>query len=148
MPKELTVKERIIELSRTLSPAEIAETIGTSIQYVNKVLRNVPTSKNKPFLTLENYVAAQRKGITKKSDLAAFFGVNRRTILRFENRPEIKQHFARYIELQNCGYELNKLLQQSTAILETITIFESDSTVASTLRQVITLLSKCDKKTN
>lgn len=148
MPKELTAKERIIELSRTLSPAEIAETIGTSIQYVNKVLRNAPTSDNKPLLTLENYVAAQRKGITKKNDLAAFFGVNRRTILRFENRPEIKQHFARYIELQNSGYELNKLLQQSTAILETITIFESDSTVTSTLRQVITLLSKCDKKTN
>lgn len=148
MPKELTVKERVIELSRTLSPAEIAETIGTSIQYVNKVLRNAPTSENKPLLTLENYVAAQRKGVTKKNDLAAFFGVNRRTILRFENRPEIKQHLARYIELQNCGYELNKLLQQSTAILETITIFESDSTVTSTLRQVITLLSKCDKKTN
>lgn len=148
MRKELTVKERIIELSRTLSPAEIAETIGTSIQYVNKVLRNAHISDNKPLLTLENYAAAQRKGITKKNDLAAFFGVSRMTINRFENRQEIKQHFARYMELQNCGYELNKLLQQSTAILETITPFESDSVVASTLRQVITLLSKYDILTN
>lgn len=148
MRKELTVKERIIELSRTLSPAEIAETIGTSIQYVNKVLRNAPTSDKKPLLTLENYAAAQRKGITKKNDLAAFFGINRRTILRFENRPEIKQHFARYMELRNCGYELNELLQRSTDVLETITPFESDSAVASTLRQVITMLSKCDILTN
>lgn len=148
MPKELTAKKRIIELSRTLSPTEIAESIGTSIQYVNKVLRNAPTSDNKPLLTLENYVAAQRKGITKKNDLAAFFGVSRMTINRFENRPEIKQYFARYKELRNDGYELNKLLQHSTAILETILPFEPESTVASTLRQVIAILSKYDKKTN
>lgn len=148
MRKELTVKERIIELSRTLSPAEIAETISTSIQYVNKVLRNARTSENKPPLTLQNYVAANSKGITKKNDLAAFFGVNRRTILRFENRPEIKQYFARYKELRNNGYELNKLLQHSTAIFETILPFEPESTVASTLRQVIAILSKYDKKTN
>ena len=148
MRKELTVKERIIELSRTLSPAEIAESIGTSIQYVNKVLRNAPTSDNKPLLTLENYAATQRKGITKKNDLAAFFGVNRRTINRFENRPEIQHHFARYMELQNRGYELNKLLILSTDVLETVLPFEPKSAVASTLRQVITLLSNCDKKTN
>ena len=77
-----------------------------------------------------------------------FFGVSRMTINRFENRPEIKQHFARYMELQNNGYELNKLLQYSTAIFETIIPFEPGSEIASTLRQVITLLSKYDKKTN
>ncbi|MBD5339783.1 MAG: hypothetical protein HDR98_11840 [Bacteroides sp.] len=148
MAKELTAKEKIIELSRTLSPAEIAVTIGTSVQYVYKVLRNAATSKNKPLLTLQNYIAAHRKGITKKNDLAAFFGVSRMTINRFENRPDIKQHFSRYMELQNNGYELNKLLQHSTAILETILPFEPGSAVAATLRQVITLLSKCDKLTN
>ena len=99
-------------------------------------------------LTINNYVAAHRMGIRSKNDLAAFFGVSRMSINRFENRPEIKHHFARYMELQNSGYELNKLLQYSTAILETITPFEPDSAVTSTLRQVITLLSKCDKKNN
>lgn len=148
MSKEPTVKERIISLSGTLSPIEITETIGTRIQYVNKVLRNAATSKNKPLLTLENYVTAHRKGITKKNDLAAFFGVSRMTIYRFENRPEIKQHFARYMELLNNGYELNDLLQYSNAILETIAPFEPGSAVASTLRKVTTLLSKFDKKTN
>lgn len=148
MSKEPTVRERIISLSGTISPAEIAETIGTSVQYVNKVLRNAATSENKPLLTLENYVTAHRKGITKKNDLAAFFCVSRMTINRFENRPEIKQHFTRYTELQNSGYELNKLLLHSTEILETIIPFEPGSVVASTLQQVITLLSKCDKKTN
>lgn len=148
MPKTPNTKERIIELSQTLSPVEIAETIGTSVLYVYKVLRSANTSENKPLLTLQNYIAAHCKGITKKNDLAAFFGVSRMTIHRFENRPEIKQHFARYMELQNNGYELNKLLQHSTAILDTILPFEPGSAVAATLRQVITLLSKCDKLTN
>ena len=148
MAKMLTTKERIIELSRMLSPVEIAVTIGISVQYVYKVLRNAATSENKPLLTLENYVVAHYKGITKKNDLAAFFGVSRMTINRFENRPEIKQHFSRYMELQNNGYELNKLLQHSTAILETIIPFEPGSEVAATLRQIINLLSKCDKKDN
>ena len=109
MPKTPTAKERIIELFRTFTPVEIAEIIGTSISYVNKVLRNATTSENKPLLTLENYVKAHCKGITKKNDLAAFFGVSRMTINRFENRPEIKHHFARYMELRNNGYCIDQI---------------------------------------
>ncbi len=148
MPKNPTVKERIISLSDNFSPAEIAVMIGTSVQYVYKVLKNAPTSANKPPLTLQNYVMAHRKGITKKNDLAAFFGVSRMTINRFENRPEIKQHFARYMELLNNGYDFRDLLRLSNSILETILPFERGSVVVSTLTQVIALLSKCDKKDN
>ncbi len=135
-------------MSGSLYPAEIADTIGTSIQYVNKVLRNTPSSKNKPSLTLENYVMAHRKGITKKNDLAVFFGVSRMTINRFENRPEIKDLFARYLELRDNGYGFGELLRLSNSILETILPFEPGSALVSTLRQITALLSKCDKKNN
>jgi hypothetical protein len=77
-------------MSGTFTPAEIAETIGTSVQYVNKVLKNATTSENKPRLTLQSYAAAHRRGITKKNDLAAFFGVSRMTINRFENKCKAK----------------------------------------------------------
>ena len=43
-------------MSGTFTPAEIAETIGTSVQYVNKVLKNATTSENKPRLTLQSYL--------------------------------------------------------------------------------------------
>lgn len=144
MSKEPTVKERIINLSGTFSSAEIAETIGTSVQYVNKVLRNVDTSENSPLLTLENYVVAHRKGITKKNDLAAFFGVNRRTINRFENRPEIKQHFARYMELRNNGYYIDEVTHHLTEILETLSLFEPNTDITNNLKQAVAILTKCD----
>ncbi len=148
MSKSATAKERIISLSGSFSPTEIADIIGTSVQYVNKVLRNAPICENKPSLTLERYVMAHRKGITKKTDLAAFFGVTRMTINRFENRPEIKHHFARYMELLNNGYDFRHLIRHSNSILETILPFEPNSAVVSTLTQVIALLSQCDKKDN
>ncbi len=148
MSKTPTVKERIIELSRTYSPDEIAEFIGTSIQYVNKVLRNAATSENNPLLTLQNYIMAHCKGITKKNDLAAFFGVSRMTINRFENRPEIKHHFARYMELRNNGYCIDQITHHLTQILETLSLFEPNSGITNNLKQAVAILIKCDKLTN
>lgn len=148
MAEKLTTKERIIELSRTFSPGEIAEFIGTSIQYVNKVLRSATTSKNKPLLTLQNYVMAHCKGITKKNDLAAFFGVSRMTINRFENRPEIKHHFARYMELRNNGYCIDQITHHLIQILETLSLFEPNSDITNNLKQAVAILTKCDKLTN
>ena len=130
------------------SPVEIAETIGTSVQYVNKVLRSATNSENKPLLTLENYVVAHYKGITKKNDLAAFFGVSRMTISRFENRPEIKQHFARSMELRNNGYCIDQITHHLTQILETLSLFEPNSDATNSLKQAVAILTKCDKLTN
>jgi len=148
MPKTPTVKERIISLSKNFSPAEIAEIIGTSVQHVNKTIQKAITSKSKPLLTLANYVAAHRMGIKCKNDLAAFFGVSRMTINRFENRPEIQRHFARYTELRNNKYDLKETLQHLTSIYETLAIFEPESKTAKRINQAIALLSKCDKKDN
>lgn len=148
MPKELTVKDRIIDLSRTFKPAEIADIIGTSVQYVNKILRNASTSENKPLLTLKNYVMAHRKGITKKHDLAAFFGVSRMTINRFENCPEIKHHFTRYMELRNNGYYIDEVTHHLTEIIETLSLFEPNTDITHNLKQAVAILTKCDKLTN
>ena len=148
MPNTMTKKERIVELSQLFSEAEIASIVDSKVSYVHKVLRNATTSENRPLLTLENYVMAHRKGITKKNDLAAFFGVNRRTINRFENRPEIKKHFARYMELQNNGYYIDEVTYLLTEIVESLSIFEPNSDITNNLNQAVAILIKCDKLTN
>ena len=111
-------------------------------------MKNAATSENKPLLTLQNYVAAHCKGITKKNDLAAFFGVNRRTINRFENRPEIKKHFVRYMELHNNGYYIDEVTHHLIEIVELLSIFEPNSDITNNFKQAVTILTKCDKLTN
>ncbi len=148
MPKTPTAKERIIELSRTFTPVEIAEIIGTSISYVNKVLRNADTSENKPLLTLQNYVAAHCKGITKKNDLAAFFGVSRMTINRFENKPELKEYFNRYMRFREDGMYLINLSRELSGILEMLELFEPGTKTTKTIKALIEQIGKYDKKDN
>lgn len=101
----MTAKDRIIEQYGVFTPEEIAENIGVSVYYVNRVIKT-HTSNLRPPLTLQNYVAAHRQGITKKNDLAAYFGVSRMTINRFENKPEIKQYFDRYMRFREDGMYL------------------------------------------
>lgn len=91
---------------------------------------------------------AHRKGITKKNDLAAFFGVNRRTINRFENRPEIKHHIIRYMELRNNGYYIDEVTHHLTEIIETLSLFEPNTDITHNLKQAVAILTKCDKLTN
>ena len=91
----MTDKERIIEQYGIFTPEEIAENIGVSVYYVNKVIK-AHTANLRPSLTLQNYVAAHRKGITKKNDLAAYFGVTRDAIYKFEHKPQIKSILEKY----------------------------------------------------
>lgn len=135
-------------MSGTFTPAEIAETIGTSVQYVNKVLKNATTSENKPRLTLQNYVAAHRKGITKKNDLAAYFGVTRMTINRFENKPEIKEYFERYKRFRKDGMYLMNLSRELSGILEMLELFEPGTKTTKTIKALIGQIGKYDKKDN
>ena len=88
------------------------------------------------------------KGITKKNDLAAFFGVSRMTINRFENRPEIRQHFARYMELRNNGYCIDQITHHLTQTLKTLSLFEPNSDITNNLKQAVAILTKYDKLTN
>lgn len=130
------------------SPADIAKNIGTSIQYVNKVLRNATRSENKPPLTLQNYVAAHRQGITKKYDLSEYFGVSRMTINRFENKPEIKEYFERYIRFCEDRTYLKNLSKELSDLLEILELFEPGTKTTKTVKAIIDQLKKCDKKDN
>lgn len=150
----MTKKERIIHLSALLNVNEVAKEVHTSVSYVRNVLsENKRAVKpiepaNFPPLNIENYVAAHRMGITRKNDLAEFFGVSRMTINRFENRPEIKQHFAHYIELRNNGYDLEEVLQRLTSIHETLAIFEPESDITQRVSNALELLTAVPKKDN
>lgn len=73
----MTNKERIIELSKSLTPNEVAEICNVSAGYVYRVLRE----HHPKTLTLTNYLNALQQGITNKEDLATLFGVARTTIL-------------------------------------------------------------------
>lgn len=129
------------------TPEEIAENIGVSVYYVNRVIK-AHTANLRPSLTLQNYVSAHRQGITKKNDLALYFGVSRMTLNRFENKPEIKEYFERYMQFREDGMYLKNLSQELSGILEILELFEPKSRTAKTVKAIIGQLKKYDKKDN
>ena len=58
----MTAKECIIEQHGMFTPEEIAENIGVTVYYVNKVIK-AHTANLRPSLTLQNYVAAHHQGM-------------------------------------------------------------------------------------
>lgn len=143
----MTAKERIIAQYGVFTPEEIAENIGVSVYYVNRVIK-AHTASSRQSLTLQNYVAAHRQGITKKNDLAAYFGVSRWTINRFENKPEIKEYFERYMRFREDGMYLKNLSQELSGILEMLELFEPGTRTTKTVKALIDQLKKYDKKDN
>lgn len=141
----MTAKERIINLCGIFSPEEIAEIIGVSVYYVNRVIK-VHSANLRP-LTLQNYVKAHHQGITRKNDLAAYFGVSRMTINRFEKKPEIKEYFEKYIHFRK-GMYLANLQEELTEILKMLEIFEPGSSTTRTIKTLIDQIKKYDKKAN
>jgi len=129
----MTAKERIIEQYGMFTPDEIAENIGVSVYYVNRVIK-AHTANLWPPLTLQNYVAAHRRGITKKNDLAAYFGVSRMTINRFENKPEIKEYFERYMRFREDETYLKNLRKELSGILEMLEMFEPETMTTKTVK--------------
>lgn len=143
----MTAKERIIEQYGVFTPEEIAENIGVSVYYVNRVIK-AHTANLRPPLTLQNYVAAHRQGITKKNDLAAYFGVSRWTINRFENKSEIKEYFERYMRFREDGMYLKNLSQELCGILEMLELFEPKSRTAKAVKAILDQIRQYDKKDN
>lgn len=143
----MTKKERIIYFSGFLPPKEVAKEVGVSVSYVNRVMKAY-TANLTPSLTLQNYVAAHRQGITRKCDLARYFGVTRMTINRFENKSEIKEYFARYMRFREDGMYLSNLSRELSGILEMLEIFEPDTKTTKTIKALIGQIGKCDKKDN
>ncbi len=143
----MTAKERIIEQYRVFTPEEIAENIGVSVYYVNRVIKAHTANLRLP-LTLKNYVAAHHQGITKKNDLAVYFGVSRWTINRFESKPEIKEYFERYMRFREDGMYLKNLSQELCGILEMLELFEPKSRTAKAVKAILDQIRQYDKKDN
>lgn len=106
----MTNKERIIELSKHLNPNEVAEICSVSAGYVYRVLR----AHHPKTLTLTNYLNVLQRGINNKKDLAAFFGVNRRTLLRFEQRHMAKETIGQILYILNGNIDEAKKAQALT----------------------------------
>lgn len=143
----MTAKERIINQYGVFTPEEIAENIGVSVYYVNRVIK-AHTANLRPSLTLQSYVEAHHLGITQKNELAAYFGVSRMTIYRFENKPEIKEYFERYMRFREDGMYLKNLSHELSCILEMLELFEPKSRTAKTVKSLIDQIGKYDKKDN
>lgn len=143
----MTAKERIIEQYGTFTPEEIAENIGVSVYYVNRVIKAHTANLRLP-LTFQNYVAAHRQGITRKCDLARCFGVSRMTINRFENKPEIKEYFERYMRFREDGTYLKNLSHELSGILKMLELFEPGTRTTKTVKALIDQIKKYDKKDN
>lgn len=67
------------------------------------------------------------------------------TINRFENKPEIKEYFARYIHFREDGTYLNNLSRELFGILEMLEIFEPDTKTTKTVKALIDQIKKYDK---
>lgn len=135
----MTVKESIIEQHGIFTPAEIAENIGVSVYYVNRVIK-AHTANLRPSLTLQNYVAAHRQGITKKNDLAAYFGVTRDAIYKFEHKPEIKSILEKYKNIVGID-PIKRLEKEMDEILSVLIECDPNSKTALTIKKLLKVIS-------
>lgn len=140
----MTAKERIIEQYGMFTPEEIAENIGVSVYYVNRVIK-AQTANLRPPLTLQNYVAAHHQGITRKCDLARYFGVTRDAIYKFEHKPEIKSILEKYKNVVGVD-PIKRLEREMSDILSVLIECEPNSKTTSTIKQLLRAIR--DKKTN
>lgn len=134
----MTAKERIIEQYGTFTPEEIAENIGVSVYYVNRVIK-AHTAILRPPLTLQNYVAAHHQGITRKCDLARYFGVTRDAIYKFEHKPEIKSILEKYKNIVGID-PIKRLEREMTEILSILIECEPNSKTASTIKRLLNVI--------
>lgn len=134
----MTAKERIIEQYGVFTPKEIAENIGVSVYYVNRVIK-AHTAILRPSLTLQNYVAAHHQGITRKCDLARYFGVTRDAIYKFEHKPEIKSILEKYKNIVGID-PIKRLEREMTEILSILIECEPNSKTASTIKRLLNVI--------
>lgn len=135
----MTVKESIIEQHGIFTPKEIAENIGVSVYYVNRVIK-AHTANLRPSLTLQNYVTAHHQGITRKCDLAQYFGVTRDAIYKFEHKPEIKSILEKYKNIVGID-PIKRLEKEMNEILSVLIKCDPKSKTASTIKQLLKVIS-------
>lgn len=135
----MTVKESVIEQHGIFTPEEIAENIGVSVYYVNRVIK-AHTANLRPSLTLQNYVTAHHQGITRKCDLAQYFGVTRDAIYKFEHKPEIKSILEKYKNIVGID-PIKRLEKEMNEILSVLIECDPKSKTASTIKQLLKVIS-------
>ena len=135
----MTAKESIIEQHGIFTPEEIAENIGVSVYYVNRVIK-AHTANLRPSLTLQNYVTAHHQGITRKCDLAQYFGVTRDAIYKFEHKPEIKSILEKYKNIVGID-PIKRLEKEMNEILSVLIECDPKSKTASTIKQLLKVIS-------
>lgn len=140
----MTNKERIIKLSKSLPPNEVAEICNVSAGYVYRVLRELCPKT----LTIQAYLEAIQMGITNKEELAEFFGVSRMTINRFERNNITKEALggALYIacgDLDSVKQELSLTNQEAAELSQLPTL----PNIITELRQMLKALEPHKQKT-
>lgn len=96
---KISKKEVIIRLhsSGITDCATIAELSETSRKYVEKIVRNeILKLADVPALTEREYIKAYMDGIQSVKDMAAFFSVSERTIIRFRVKTRINEKLEGY----------------------------------------------------
>lgn len=104
----MTLQENIINhlITTSLTNQEIATKLKCSYEFVRQ-LRNRLCPNSKPKLDLANYLQAILSGITTKQDLADYFGKDRMTIYRFEQKNNTRKKISKYMYIS--GVELEKI---------------------------------------
>lgn len=70
------------------------------------------------------------------------------TINRFENKPEIKEYFERYMRFREDETYLKNLRKELSGILEMLEMFEPETMTTKTVKAIIAQIGKYDKKDN
>lgn len=133
---------------------EIAVYIGCSERYVQKIVKEFNQSKPHNQLTVETYIKAILSGSNTKKKIADFLSINRRSLLRFENKNISAKKISRYlyiagIDLQTICH-LYRLSEEETAALQelpTIAGVKSDlKTISAILHPFKTSCEDIDSK--
>lgn len=101
---------------------EIADYVGCTLRTAQLVTKEYKeqTSANK--LTIENYIKAILSGAHTKQNIAERLGVNRRSLLRFENKNISVKTISRYLYVAGIDIKtichLYRLTENETAALK------------------------------
>lgn len=123
----MTYKEQILHYlgHRVFTPEEtreIASYVGCSERHVQKIVKDFNSPKPENQLTVETYIKAILSGLDSKQKIAEFFGINRRTLLRFENKSISVKKISRYLYIAGIDIKtichLYRLTEEEKAALQ------------------------------
>lgn len=123
----MTIKDNILHYLEhgVFTPEEtkeIASHVGCSERYVQKIVKefNAPNPDNQ--ITVEAYIKAILSGANTKQKIADFLGINRRSLLRFENKSISAKKISRYLYIAGIDLKiichLYRLSEEETAALK------------------------------